>query len=46
MTPYIIVRVYSVCMTSIYSPAYIYLPYYTDSLIVCPLKSDISKIAR
>ena len=38
--------VYSACMTSIYRPAYIYLPYYTDSLIVSPLKSDISRMAR
>ena len=34
------------CVTSIYRPAYIYLPYYTDSLIVSPLKSDTSRIAR
>ena len=46
MTPYTIVRVYSACVTSIYRPAYIFLPYYTDPLIVPPLKSDTPRITR
>ena len=34
------------CVTSIYRPAYKYLPYYTDPPIVPPLKSDTPRIAR